>query len=145
MTRIAIDEANAKLADLDSKTERYLAAIEEGGEMRLVTQRLREIEQQQDSLREVVRQKRNELAAAPKGGSDFGSLFAEDVKAALNDKSAVKERHRISTALNRLLTKVVWSGDGWLMFHTRDGNMIARTVPRSALERAPRKDKKSAA
>ena len=63
----------------------------------------------------------------------------------LNDKSAVKERHRISTALNRLLTKVVWGDYGWLMFHTRDGNMIAQAVPRSALERAPRRDKKSAA
>ena len=143
LTRVAIDEANAKLADLDSKAERYLAAIEEGGETKLVTQRLREIEQQQDSLREVVRQKRNELGAAPKAGVGFGTLFAEDVKAALNDKSAVKERHRISTALNRLLTKVVWSGDGWLMFHTKDGGMIAQAVPRSALERAPRKDKKT--
>ena len=103
--------------------------------MRLVTQRLREIEQQQDSLREVVRQKRNELAAAPKGGSDFGSLFAEDVKAALNDKSALAEtpadsdkimttRHKSATALApslKALMFIAWGQLSMLLPQVMDG------------------------
>lgn len=131
-----IDVATTKLAELDEKAERYLDAIEEGGESKLVTQRLRAIEKEQTTLQSLIDSKRIELGNASKGGPDFGALFKDDVKAALLDKSAVKERHRISTALHRLLDKIVWDGSGWLLFYTKDGSMFASGIPQEALKRS---------
>jgi DNA invertase Pin-like site-specific DNA recombinase len=132
-----IDVATSKLADLDEKAERYLDAIEEGGESKLLTQRLRAIEKEQATLHRVIDEKRIELGNASRGGTDFGALLKDDVKAAVLDKEAVKERHRISTALHRLLEKIVWDPSGWIRFYTKDGNMFASRIPPEALKRAP--------
>lgn len=143
LSRASIDEAIAKLSDLDERAARYVDAIEQGDGQgsRLITQRLREIENQQDAMQSVINQRRAELAAAPKAGVDFGALFASDVRAAVLDKDAVKERHRISTALNRLLTKVVWHPFGALMMHTRDGGVASYLFQDGKLDRVVRRDK----
>lgn len=133
----AIDVSTTKLAELDEKAQRFLDAIEGGGESKLVAQRLRSIEKEQSELQKQLENKRIELGNASKGGPDFGALFKDDVKAAVLDKSAVKERNRIATALHRLLDKMVWNLDGWLMFYTRDGSMFASAVPKEALARSP--------
>lgn len=72
---------------------------------------------------------------------DFGALFAYDVRAAVADKEAVKERHRIATALNRLLIKIVWEPPSFLMMYTRDGGMVAHIFQKGQLDRAPRRDR----
>ena len=143
LARAAIDEATAKLSELDERATRYMDAIEQsdGQGSRLITQRLREIEGEQDALNALLKQFRAELAAAPKAGVDFGALFASDVTAAVSDKNAVKERHRIATALNRLLTKVVWDPFGILMMYTRDGGMASYLFKPGELDRAVRRDK----
>jgi DNA invertase Pin-like site-specific DNA recombinase len=146
LARTAIDDATAKLAELDERATRYADAIEQGDGQgsRLITQRLREIETQQDALHAQLNQRRADLAAAPKAGVDFGALFASDVRAAVLDRDAVKERHRIATALNRLLTKVVWNpsiGIGTLMMYTRDGGMAAYLFQPGELDKAVRRDK----
>ncbi len=52
LARAAIDEATAKLSELDERAKRYVDAIEQsdGQGSRLITQRLREIEGEQDAL-----------------------------------------------------------------------------------------------
>lgn len=144
LAREAIDDATAKLAELDERATRYVDAIEQGDGQgsRLITQRLREIEAQQDALHAVLNQRRADLAAAPKAGVDFGALFASDVRAAVVDSDAVKERHRIATALNRLLTKIVWHQSlGALLMYTRDGGMATYLFQPGELDRAVRRDK----
>ena len=143
LARAAIDEAVAKLAELDERAARYMDAIEEGSGqgIKLITERLRRIAAEQDALQAVLTQRRAELAAAPKTGVDFGALFAYDVRAAVADKEAVKERHRIATALNRLLIKIVWEPPSFLMMYTRDGGMVAHIFQKGQLDRAPRRDR----
>lgn len=167
--RAAMDEANAKLADFDKRATRLLDLIEEGGESRLMGERLRGIEIQQRSLQNTIKNLGAELAGTPKSGADFGALFAADVRAALLNTDAVKERHRISTALSRLVEKMVWDGGDlvkseakyaeavkkagsgipstakpkvvWLKIYTKRGDMFAQAIPIEAIARVLRRDK----
>ena len=164
-TRLAIDEARAKLAELNTRAERFLNLIEEGGESRLMGERVRAIEAEQQELQDVIKLRSAELAATPHSGVEFGELFAKDVHAAVLDKAAVKERHRISTALGRLLDKIIWCGTDlpkaeearetaikagkeppppvrviWLKIFTKSGAWFAQSIPVEAIARAPRRD-----
>ena len=168
--RVAIDAAMAKLADLNVRANRYLDSIEQGGESRLMGERLRAIELQQAELQATITSQTAELTSTPQSGVDFGALFVADVHAAVMNKEAKKERHRISTALARLVEKIVWEGavlaaaqakhakkvadaiakgkpiperwdNTWLKITTKAGTQFVRAVPGDAVRRAPRRDK----
>ena len=167
--RTAMDAANAKLADFDKRAKHLLDQLEEGGESRAIGERLRGIEGQQQALQDTIKNLNAEIAGTPRSGVDFGALFAADVRAAVLNKDAVKERHRISTALSRLVEKMVWDGaylierekkyeealrkakggtpsvpkptDVWLKIYTRRGDMFAQVIPLDSMTRVPRRDK----
>ena len=139
--RAAIDTETTKLQELDDRAQRYLDAIEgAGGESRLVAERLRAIEAEQDTVRETISRLREELLSTPKAGAGFAAHFVDEVKAAIEDKTAVTARQHIASALARMLKRVEWR-DGWLQFFTTTNMMFADRVPDEARQRAQRWDK----
>jgi hypothetical protein len=61
---------------------------------------------------------------------------------AIADKSAVKARHKISSALTLVLDRVVWHGS-FIMFKTRKGDGFAQFIDKESLARVKRRDRKN--
>jgi DNA invertase Pin-like site-specific DNA recombinase len=140
--RTALEAAQEKLKELSQKAENLINAIEQSGGNSYILERLHAVEKEKDTIDALVAQKKAALTALPTDGNAFGHKIAEEAESAIADKTAVKARHRISSALALLLNKIVWHGT-FLMFITKDGNGIAHLVNKESLKRVTRRDKKA--
>jgi hypothetical protein len=140
--RTALTAAQAKLAELSQTVGNLVDALGKSGGSPSLIERLSLVEKEMAATESTVAQKKAALATLPVRGVAFGHQIAEEAAEAIADKSAVKARHKISSALALVLDRVVWHGS-FIMFKTRKGDGFAQFIDKESLARVKRRDRKN--
>ena len=81
------------------------------------------------------------VADVKQGIPEFGFSIAHEAALAVKDKSAVEARHRISSSIAQVVSKIIWT-DPFVDFRLKNGASIVYKVPDIVLKRTKRKDRK---
>ena len=95
-----------KHADATSRVERIVAAIEEGGAVQALTQRLKVVEEERESARAELQELRERLAMVGRLDNAFTRNLVEKAFAAVKDKSAAEDRYRIAQTVASLVLRM---------------------------------------
>lgn len=112
--RIHIAEERIEAAKI--KSERIMQVIEEGGgEIPMLSQRLLKIAADLKNAESDLKTAKAELATVPKIGAEYGDNLVENALGWIADKSKVEERFKLSDALRRVITSIVFHGDAFMI------------------------------
>lgn len=131
--------AEEREADAKSRAERILNAIEEGGNSTMLLQRLTTVEAEAAKAKSDLESAREELATVPKIGGNFGANLVDDAMVWISDKEKTEERFRLSDALRRVVSKIVFNGYAVMIFQVK-GVGLWQVIPQEFLGRAKRRD-----
>jgi DNA invertase Pin-like site-specific DNA recombinase len=126
----------SRLTDLKDRAARLVQAIEESGGSSSLLSRLAVLEKEENTINAAISAAESLLAAVPLQGWDFGKELAARAAKAANDKSDVEGRHRVATALQRTVKRIVWHQPGYFMIHGTSGVSFAAVPPAELVGRA---------
>ena len=125
--RERLAHAQSKAADLAERAERIIAALEQGGRSDLLMQRLSKLEREREAALAEMDVAKLQLATVPIRDSRFGKEMAAHAARIIADKSKHEERHKLASTLARVVSKIEWSCEGFLMIYLRDGGAFGVT------------------
>lgn len=131
---LAVNES--RLTDLREKVARLVQAVEESGGSPYLLSRLSVLDKEETTIKAAISSAQSLLAAVPLNGQRFGSELAARAAEAANDKSDVEGRHRVATALQRTVKRIVWHQPGYFMIHSKSGVGFAAKPPVDLVGRA---------
>lgn len=123
--REKLAHAQAQAADLLQRAERVLAALEQGGSIELLSQRLAKLEREREVALQDAEAAKLEMAAVPSKGAEFGQGMVAQAAKIIEDKSKSAERHKLALSIARIVDRIEWSGTNYLMMYLKDGVTFA--------------------
>lgn len=141
-TRDSLAQAEAKNKDVAVRISRLLDTLEGSGHSPILLGRLAELDKEKIATEGEIQNLRAVLADVKQGVPAFGVSIAHEAALAVKDKSAVEARHRISSSIAQVVSKIIWN-DPFVDFRMKQGGSIVFKVPDTMLKRTKRKDKKS--
>jgi hypothetical protein len=140
-TRDSLAQAEAKNKDVAVRISRLLDTLEGSGPSPILIGRLAELDKEKIATESEIQNFRAVLADVKQGVPAFGVSIAQEAALAVKDKSAVEARHRISSSIAQVVSKIIWR-DPFVDFRLKDGASIVFKVPAIVLKRTKRKDRK---
>jgi DNA invertase Pin-like site-specific DNA recombinase len=140
-TRDSLAQAEAKKEDIGVRISRLIATLEESGPSPILLGRLAELDKEKIATEGEIQNFRAVLADVKQGVPAFGISIAHEAALAVKNKSAVEARHRISSSIAQVVSKIIWN-DPFVDFRLKDGSSIVYKVPDTVLKRTKRKDRK---
>ena len=98
--------AEEKVSDAIERAKRIVLAIEEGGSIPSLTERLQTVEAEQHKARQDGELARLELDKVPLMAGEFSRDLAAQALEWIDDRSCVEQRHKLATALNRVVKSI---------------------------------------
>lgn len=123
--RERLSQATWEVKDHDMRAQRIIESIEQGGHSALLSERLMKIERERNLALAKVEAAQRELSQLPVRDHRFGREMAARAAQAIGDKSMTKERQQLAASLARIVSKIEWSGPGWIQIHLRNGHLLA--------------------
>lgn len=124
----------AKLIDIEARSNRMLDSLEESGHSPLILGRLKALDQEKAETEAAIARARAALEAVPLLDGDFGSRLAADAAAVVADKAGTEGRHKVAQALWQVVSRIVWHGQ-FFMVHLRGGATLGVNLPPATLGR----------
>ena len=141
-TRNALATAEIQHEELSLRVSKLLDALEESGHNTLILRRFEELEREQTKIATTIATYKAELSSISVDKTAFTEDFVKAVSRAVKDRGAVEERHRMSTAISRAVTRITWRSP-YLEFRLKSGPAVHQLVHAPYLQRAKRKDRKA--
>jgi DNA invertase Pin-like site-specific DNA recombinase len=108
-TRDSLAQAEEKNKDIAVRTTRLLATLEESGHSQILLSRLADLDKEKIATESEIQTFRAVLADVKHGIPSFGISIAQEAALAVRDKSAIEARHRISSSISQVVSKIIWN------------------------------------
>lgn len=125
--------AESKLSDLSTSIEHILDTIQLAGPIKEYIERLKKLQAEKEVTEKEIASVKEAIDQMEYLPWEFGEGMAALATKAVEDKSAVEERHKIAVALNSVVQKIVWHGS-FFMIHLRRGGALSGLPPKELLK-----------